>query len=204
MSAKYRNHASALALIVLVGGCATPAPVLDLASQGVAVTGKTEAELDEFVSRSHRIYTQRLQSVKRLAMGNIEANAKTEFENYTAKRAEMTAEANLVTLIRELSDYRVQLRENALKQQAELEKKLAVDSAPAKLPREKILELKNAFAELSAEISREEWLGFLIGFGQLVNESRKESKDSAKNAEDKATKLDESLKESEKAPKDSK
>jgi hypothetical protein len=155
---------------------------LQLASQGVAITVKTELELDGYVARSNRAYEQRLASVRRLSSSDIDAQAKVEFENETAKRANMKEQFELVTLIRELSTFRMQVRENALKQQAQQEKMLEVGE-PITVPKAKLADLRKAFAVLSEEISQKEWLKFAFDYGKQVNASLEKLKDSANKAE---------------------
>jgi len=171
-------------LVVIITGCSTPTSVLHLARQGVAITGKVESELDNFVARSNHVYEQRLEGVKRLSSSDIQAHADTDFENYTAKRAGMQDQLELVTLIRELSDHRSQVRETALKQQAEMEKALAVGEQ-IKVSKEKYAELMKAFSVLSEELSPKEWLKFTIDYGKQVNDSLEKLKESAKDAEKK-------------------
>jgi hypothetical protein len=161
---------------VLLTGCATPRPVLDLASQGMVIAGKTESELQAFVARSDRIYEQRLASVRGLALGDIEANTKTEFENYTAERAGMGAEVERAKLIRDLADFRAKLRDKALAEQVDLEKRLADSGEVPQVPKEKLAELRNALAQLSEELSTEEWLTFAFRYGKQVYASYKQSK----------------------------
>jgi hypothetical protein len=176
--------------IALIGGalvgCATPKPVLELASQGVVLTSKTETELESFVARSNRVYRQRLASIKRLASSDIDANAQTEFENYTAQRAGMQAQAELMKLIHELSDYRSKTREKASKQHADIEKTLGVSGDLAAMPKDKLSAAKRAFAELSEEMTREEWLKFTYSYGKEVDENIERLKESAETAENKA------------------
>ena len=178
-------HTSILCLLlIIITGCSTPASVLQLAGQGVVITGKAESELDNFVARNNQVYEQRLEGVRRLSSSDIQAHAATEFENYTAERAGMQDKIELVTLIRELSDHHSQVRENALKQQAEMEKTLVVGE-PISVPKEKYSELIKAFSVLSEELSPAEWLKFIVDYGQQVNDSLKKLKESAKDAEKK-------------------
>lgn len=179
--------AVALTCLAIQGCASTPQPVLDLAGQGVAVTSQAESEVDAFVSQSNRLYSQRYASVKRLALGDIDATAKTDFENYTAQRAGMTAQAGLMKLINDLADYRAKTREDAQKKSADVEKTLGVSSGAASIPKEKMAELRKAFAALSQELSDKEWLKFSIDFGKQVNASVKASKADAVKAEKKSS-----------------
>src|SRR5882762_4081264 len=104
--------AMAAMFCAVLAGCSTPQEVRDLASQGVALTGTAESELDAFIDRSNRLYAQRYASVNRLALGDIDANAKTDFENYTAQQAGMADEAGMIELIKGLSDYRAKTRKD--------------------------------------------------------------------------------------------
>lgn len=162
--------------VLMLTGCATPRPVLDLASQGMLIAGKTESELQAFVAGTDRTYEQRLASVRRLALGDIEASTMTEFETYTAERAGMREEIDRVKLIRDLADFRASLRDKVLAEQGELERKLANSGEAPKVPKEKLAELRNALAQLSEELSTEEWLKFTLGYGKQVYASYKQSK----------------------------
>jgi uncharacterized coiled-coil DUF342 family protein len=97
----------------------------------------------------------------------------------------MQDQIEFMALIRELSDYHSKVRENALKQQAEMEKTLAVGE-PIKVPKEKYAELIKAFSVLSEELSPQEWLKYMIDYGQQVNGSLKKLKESAEQAKKKA------------------
>jgi len=185
MNTKMLRLGIACLLVTLSAGCSTPRPVLQLAAQGVAITAKTQSELDKFVALSNHVYEQRLASVKRLMSGDIEANAEMEFENETARRAGMQEQFELVKLIRELSDQRAQVREKAIKKQADVESTLQVGE-PVNISKEKLAELRKAFAELSQEISHQEWLKFSYDYAKQVNSTLKKSKDNANQAEKKA------------------
>jgi len=171
-----------LTVTMLMAGCGTPRSVLDLASQGMVIAGKTDSELQAFLTNSSRIHEQRLALIRRLAMDDIEANSITAFENYTAERAGMKAEVDRVKLIRDLADFRATLRDKGLAAQAELEKKLAPEPAP-QLSKERLAELRNALAQLSEELSTEEWLVFTFGYGKQVYTSYKQSKEKAARAD---------------------
>ena len=188
MNASCVRHAFVVLPIALLGACATPKPVLDLASHGVVIAGQMEAEVQAFVASSDRIYEERLASVRRLALADIEAGTLTEFEQYTAQVAGMRAELDRIKLIRDLADTRAKLREKALADQAELEKTLTNGGEAPKVPKEKLAELRTALAQLSEELTTEEWLKFAYGYGQQVRASYKKLKaDEAKAAaEDKA------------------
>ena len=175
------NAIARLFLISLFGatvlaGCATPKPVLDLASQGVVIAGQTESELRAFVAGSDRVYQQRLAAIRRLAMADIEASTTMQFENFTADKAEMTMELDRTKLIHDLADFRAQLRDKALADQAGLERKLAESGPAPQVPAEKLAELRNALAQLSEELSTEEWLVFAFGYGKQVYASYKAAK----------------------------
>jgi len=158
------------------------------------MTTQAESELDKFVARSNWAYEQRLAGVKRLSMSDIEGRTQYEFENHTAERAAMRDELEMVALLRDLSDFRARTRENALKQQAQIEKNLEVAS-PVAVPRDKIMDLRKAFAQLSEELTTEEWLKFAVAYGKEVQDSVrkleaavKETEKKAKSAEAKAVK----------------
>jgi hypothetical protein len=106
----------------------------------------------------------------------------------------MRDELEMVALLRDLSDFRARTRENALKQQAQIEKNLEVAS-PVAVPRDKIMDLRKAFAQLSEELTTEEWLKFAVAYGKEVQDSVrkleaavKETEKKAKSAEAKAVK----------------
>lgn len=82
-----------------------------------------------------------------------------------------------------ITDFRASLREKALAEQGELEKKLADSKEGPQVPKEKLSELRNALAQLSDELSTEEWLKFTFGYGKQVYASYKQSKAKAAKAE---------------------
>lgn len=171
--------------INMITGCSTPSSVLHLASQGTAITGKIESELDSFVNQSNLVYEQRLDSLKRLATGNIQAYAQMDFENYTVERANMSEQAEMIALIRDLSDHRARTRDSALKQQAEIEKTLKTGE-PTNIPKEKFSDMMKAFTVLSEELTPKEWLNFSLNYGKQVNDSVKKLKAAAAEAKNKA------------------
>jgi hypothetical protein len=172
-------------LIMIIIGCSTPKPVLHLAGQGIAMTEQTESELNHFVERSNYIYGQRLEAIKRIATSNIQAYADMDFENYTVELADMRAQAEMMSLIRDLSDHRLHTRETAMKQQADLEKSLNAGD-PTKVQKEKFSDLMKGFAVLSEELTPREWLDFTVNYGKQVNGSVKKLKEEADGAKNKA------------------
>ena len=149
------------------------------------MTTQAESELDKFVARSNWAYEQRLAGVRRLSISDIEGRAQFEFENHTAQRAAMRDELEMVALLRDLADFRARIRENALKQQAQVEKNLEVAS-PVAVPREKIMDLRKAFGQLSEELTTEEWVKFAVAYGKEVQDSVEKLEAAAKEAEKKA------------------
>jgi hypothetical protein len=118
-------------------------------------------------------------------MSDIEGRAQFEFENYTAQRAGMRDELELVELLRDLADFRARARENALKQRNEVEQSL-VGGPPVAAPRQKIMDLRRAFAQLSEELSTEEWARFAVAYGREVQSNVKKLEAAARQAESKA------------------
>ena len=171
---------------LIVSGCATPKPVLDLASQGAAIAEKSELELEDFVKRTERLHALRLASVRRLSQRDIEAATNIEFENYSLQRAGAKTGLDLVKLIRELSEKKAQIRENTRILQAEREKELANKDDAPKIPKKELADLRNAFAQLAEELTTQEWLMFAFAYAKQVNESQKKSKDNADKAESSA------------------
>ena len=169
--------------------CSTPQPVLHLASHGAAMTSQVGSELDKFVARSNWAYEQRLMGIKRLSTGDIESRAQFAFENYTAERASMRDQTEMVKLIRDLADYRAKIRDESLKQQAQVEKQLEVGTSLT-VPKDKITGLQKAFEQLSEELSTEEWLMFAIAYGREVQANVKKLDAAAKQAENKANNED--------------
>jgi hypothetical protein len=188
MSANQQSVLLALFGAALLAGCATPRPVLDLASQGMVVAGQAEAELQAFVAVSNRTYERRLALVRGLARDDIDADMKSDFETYTAERAGMRAEIDRAKMIRDLADFRAKLRDKAIADQAELEKKVMNSGDGPQVPKEKLAELRNALAQLSEELSTEEWLKFSLGYGKQVYQGYKEAKAKAAAADAKIAK----------------
>jgi hypothetical protein len=98
----------------------------------------------------------------------------------------MTTPAALVKLINDLADYRAKIRDDAQKKSADVERTLGTSSEVVVTPKDKLGDLKKAFAALSQELSDKEWLKLSIDFGKQVNASVKASKDDAAKAEKKS------------------
>ena len=179
MSTNLKVASLAILCSILLAACATPKPVLDLASQGMVVAGQAEFELQTYVDVSNRAYERRLALVRELARDDINADMKTDFEQFTAEKAGMRQEIDRAKLIRELSDFRAKLRERAIADQADLEKKVAASGDVPQVPKEKLAELRTALGQLSEELSPQEWLKFTFDYGKQVYQGYKEAKEKA-------------------------
>jgi hypothetical protein len=94
----------------------------------------------------------------------------------------MKEQFELVKLIRELSAFRMQVRDNAVKQRAAHEKILEIND-PVLVPKDKLGDLRKALSILSEEVSQEEWLKFAFDYGKQVNADLARLKEGADKAE---------------------
>jgi len=167
-------------------GCSTPKDVLSLAKQGAAITVQTQSKLTDFVDQKNEVYRKRLEAIKRISNGNIEASAEIAVEEYAADLAGMKEQLKMQKTIYDISDKRLSTQALMSKQQSDLEKKLQVGSSVT-VPKDKYVALATAFSQLAEEFSYKEWATFAIQYGKDVKstmDTLKDQADKAKNTAD--------------------
>lgn len=167
-------------------GCSTPKDVRSLAKQGAVITVQTQSKLTDFVDRKNEVYRKRLEAIKRISNGNIEASAEIALEEYVANLAGMKEQLKMQKIIYDISDKRLSTQALMSKQQSDLEKKLQVGSSVT-VPKDKYVTLATAFSQLAEEFSYKEWATFAIQYGKDVKstmDTLKDEADKAKNTAD--------------------
>ncbi|HVO89820.1 MAG TPA: hypothetical protein VMV45_14860 [Casimicrobiaceae bacterium] len=169
-------------LASLLHGCATPAPVLDLANRGVGATSLAEAELRRYLAASQDQLSLRVflvsQSSKELARENFE----DAFGAYLRRKAGDRTGEDSIALIEALGQehqrLRLQLEADAASaeelEHATLGDRL-VPSADA------FAAARKAFSTLGQELTPQERLALTTLYARTIIESVKKIRESAKD-----------------------
>jgi len=166
--------APVLALAALLGGCSTPKPARDFASQGAVMADRAQAEAEAFAERAQRAYARREAIVRELAAGEILDAASGDFRAFVAERAGMPDQQTQVALITQLADRSRTLREQAEKALAAHDQKLATAAGAALKPdRVALADTRRTFLVLAQELTPAEWLAFAQGYLKQVNQDLK-------------------------------
>lgn len=170
-----------LLLAGLLGGCSTPQPARDFASQGAVMADRAQAEAEAFAARAQQAYARREAIVRAMAAGEILDTANGDFRAFVAERAGAAGPQTQVALITQLSDRSRGLREQAEKALAAHDQKLAAAAGPAVRPDPAALaDARRAFLVLAQELTPAEWLAFAQGYLKQVNQDLKALEDGAK------------------------
>jgi len=166
-------------LTLLVSGCHTPQPVLDQASNAAALTGSLDAELRAFRVVRASIAAGRIDSIRRQESEIARIARDDAYDDRTRVLAGRKDYFELMDTLRKLADSRRTDDEEFAKRLAATDKALAETTAPLKVPSEKLAATQKLLSALGQELSREEWLKFLVGFAKEVSKDMKDAKESA-------------------------
>jgi outer membrane murein-binding lipoprotein Lpp len=92
---KLTSIAMVIAALVL-SGCATPAPVLDLADKTSANVGIVSAQLRQLAVQSDKLYASRAQNVSRLQATNASSRAALAFDKALTEKVGQKADLDLI------------------------------------------------------------------------------------------------------------
>jgi outer membrane murein-binding lipoprotein Lpp len=92
---KLTSIAMVIAALVL-SGCATPAPVLDLADKTSANVGVVSAQLRQLAVQSDKLYASRAQNVSRLQATNASSRAALAFDKALTEKVGQKADLDLI------------------------------------------------------------------------------------------------------------
>lgn len=158
-----------VATLALVGACATPQPILDLAGQGAATVGLAEISLREYVALTHAQLGARMDLIRFDAQQEARDRARREFDVFIDRKAGLPARDDAASLIRSLGDESRKIREQETLELAKIAQSSTLDAAIlAELPTEKLAAAKKGFSVLAQELSPKEWLALAVGYAKEI------------------------------------
>jgi hypothetical protein len=153
---------------MLLFGCSTPRPILDLAGEGAATVGLAEASLRDYVNVTNNQLTARMELLRKGAEGEARDRADRALDLMIDGRAGVPArEAS--PLIQTLGDdsRRIREQEAAALQKITETSTLDVDTL-AQVPTAKLDAAKKAFAVLAQELTPREWLALAAAYANEI------------------------------------
>lgn len=187
MSGTLTRVAWMLCVSVLSYGCATPRPVLDLASRGVGAATLAEAELQRYVAASQDQLSARLVIVRQLSIAELEENYNDAFSKFLKEKAGDRSGTEVRDLIRTLGEERRRLREQTLVDIAKLdERSQQALGDPVRPPAEAFAATRRAFTTLAQELSPQEWLALTAVYARAISETVKQIREEEKKTQPKA------------------
>lgn len=158
-------------LCVLLAGCATPKPVLELASKGAGTVGLAEASLRDYLAATQAQLTARTELVRADAEHIVSEAMDREMLDMYRKEAGMTVRNDGADLIRKLAAKRKDVRDKREKELAKVAAANTFDASTfAKVPQEKLDAAKKSLTVLSEELSSGEWLSLVGGYVKVTSE----------------------------------
>lgn len=184
MNRALMRTACILCASVLLYGCATPRPVIDLATRGAAATTMAEIEIQRYLAAAQDHLHARIVIVRQLSEAELAENYSDNFSKFLKERTGDTSGEDVGDLIRTLGLKRRQLREQMAGDLAKLDdlEKKTLDEA-ARSPTEAFSATKKAFTTLAEELSPQEWLALTAHYAKEIQGTLKKIKEDAKAAE---------------------
>lgn len=172
---------------LLLYGCATPRPVLDLASRGVGAVTLAEVELQRYLAAVQDHLSARLVIVRQLSAAELEESYSDAFSKFLKEKTGDRSGEDVGDLIRTLGQERRRLREQMMADAAKLEElhKKALGDA-ARPPTEAFSATRKAFTSLAEELSPQEWLALTAHYAREIHDTVKKIKEDAKKDPQKA------------------
>lgn len=169
---------------VLLTGCATPQPILDLAGQGAATVGLAEISLREYVALTHAQLAARMDLIRIDAQQELRDRTRRDFDAFVVRQAGEATEDDTSNVIRLLGDEHRRLRE---KEEAELDaiaRRFTLDvSALGQVPTEKLATSKKSFGVLAQELSAREWFELAVGYAREIRAGVEKLRESGQAAD---------------------
>jgi hypothetical protein len=159
----------AVAALVVLTGCATPRPVLDLAGQGAATVGLAEVSLREYLALTKAQLEARMDLLRFDAQQEARDRARREFDAFLERRSGPAATDDATDLIRILGDEHRRIREKEALEIATIARTTVLDAAAvAPVPTEKLTEAKKSFGVLAQELTAQEWVALAAGYAREI------------------------------------
>lgn len=200
MSCPLMRSACILCVSVLLYGCATPRPVLDLATRGVGAATSAEAELQRYLAAAQDQLSARVVIVRQLSGRELEESYKDTFANFLRERTGDKSGEDIASLMRTLGQERRRLREQLMADAVKLDdvhKKALGDAVGP--PAEAFAATRKAFMLLAQELSPQEWLALTAYYAREIHDTVKKIKEEAKADAKKAGGTDEAKTEAKEA-----
>lgn len=168
------------ALAMLLAGCATPKPILNLAGQGSATVALSEVALRDYLATTAAQFTARMQLMRAEAQREARNAGEHEFDTFLDAEAGMPQSDKTAQRIRKLGDERKRLREQANEEAGALEKKFALDASMLpQVPADKLAAAKKGFEVLAQELTPQEWLQLATAYAKEIKTGIDKLKDAA-------------------------
>jgi len=170
-----RKVACIIVLASLCAGCATPKPVRDLAGQGAATVGLTEAALRDYLALTGAQLGARIDLVRQDEQRLVSDQSRAQFDRLLDESAGVSRDDQTVKLIRSLGDERRTMREQESLELQKLEQTTTFDvTTLPEVPTEKLAAAKKSFAMLAQELSATEWIDLAAGYaGEISSDIKK-------------------------------
>lgn len=176
-----RSWIAMLTCVVALFGCATPRPVLDLASRGVGATAMAEIELQRYLVASRDQLSARLVIVRQLSAAQIDEGYLDAFNKFAKDKAGDKSGEEVALLIRTLGQERRRLREAAWAEIAKLDEingqALGDPISPGP---DAFTAAKQAFTTLAQELTPEEWLALTAVYAREIQATFKKLQEEIK------------------------
>jgi hypothetical protein len=180
MSCDAIKRAGILCATLLLSACATPQPVLDLASRGVGAVTMAEVELQRYLAAAHDNLSARVVIVRQLSAAELQENYQDSFAAFLKGRTGDTGGEDVGALIRTLGQERRRQREKFAADLAALDDRNTRALGDAvRPPTEAFAATRNAFAPLAQELSPEEWLKLTAFYAREIHATVKKIKEEA-------------------------
>lgn len=163
-----------VAALSFAGGCATPKPVLDLSSQGVATVGLAEISLRDYLQLANAQVEARTNLVRDDVRDEVLVRNRQNLADFISTQAGNSEDTSTFDMIKNLAAERQKLREAGEAALAEVDKKFSVDALQAaKVPTERLGQAKAAFAMLAQELTAKEWMALASGYAKEIRKVAK-------------------------------
>lgn len=155
--------------IVVLSGCSTPKPILDLAGQGAASVGLAEISLRDYLAQSHAQLNARMELMRQDAQLEAHDRARRALDSVIDRRAGGDGTRDASNLIRDLGEEARKIRESEKVELEKIKANLTLDTATlAQVPSEKLAIAKKSFATLAQELSPQEWVSLLAAYAKEI------------------------------------
>ena len=132
-----------IALALVLAGCATPKPILNLAGQGSATVALSEVALRDYLATTNAQLTARMQLMRAEVQREARNAGQHEFDAFLDGEAGTPQSDKTAQRIRKLGDERKRLREQANEEAGALEQKFELDASKLpKVPADKLAAAK--------------------------------------------------------------